>query len=45
MNRLCNSLKNLVIIYKNGRTIKTIIKTYKCRGFACIPSSSTTGFG
>ena len=45
VKRLCNSLKNLIRMYKNGQTIKTIIKTYKCMGFVCIPSSSTILFG
>ena len=32
-------------MYKIGQTIKTVNKTYKYKGFVCIPSSSTILFG
>ena len=35
----------LIREYKNGQTNKTKIKTYKGKGFVCIPSSSTNPFG
>ena len=38
---MCNSLKKLITMYKIGQTINTIIKTYKIKGFVCIPSSSS----
>ena len=45
VKRLCNSLKKLIRKYKNGQTIKTIIKTYKGKDLVCIRSSSTIPFG
>ena len=45
LKRLCNSLKKLIRKYKNGQTINNVIKTYKFKGFVCIPSSSTILFG
>ena len=38
---LCSSLKKLIRMYKIGQIIRTIIKIYQCKGFVCIPSSST----
>ena len=45
VKRLCNSLKELIRKYTNEQTITIIINIYKCKGFVCIPSSSTILLG
>ena len=40
VKRLYYCFQKLNKKFKNRQTIKTIFKTYKCKGFVCIPSPS-----